>query len=256
MLSRLYADPKEPIQILPIGVKWGHHCQPSGFYSTFWTVTCTERLTANPSERRPWQGTWRELTTTGFLRVGLGWIYLPNAPLKSIPNTSFALFANYFFKQNERISPGWFLAAPKQRNRIDGEIRESNPRGNFRGFFPERESEKGLRQGQYTCATQHPKNQYQNHGRPFYQDLGPALGLHCLKVKHPVFQVQTQFRNIPGLFLAPDVPRPEGKGWCHRGAGDSGNFFWKENQLMSRHRENLIFLVSLRVLVFSNEHLV
>jgi hypothetical protein len=61
-----------------------------GFYSTFPTVTCTERLNANPSERKPWQRTWRELTITGFLRVGLRCIYLPNASSKEIPNTAFS----------------------------------------------------------------------------------------------------------------------------------------------------------------------
>mgnify|MGYP003338768296 CR=1 FL=1 len=30
MLSSLNPDPKEPKPVFPIGVKWGHHSQPSG----------------------------------------------------------------------------------------------------------------------------------------------------------------------------------------------------------------------------------
>ena len=88
--------------VLPIETEWGHHSQPSGVVlSTFLTVTCTERLTAYPSERRPWQGTWRELTITGFLRVGLRWFYLPNASPKQFPGTS------CFLGSSKRVSIKW-----------------------------------------------------------------------------------------------------------------------------------------------------
>jgi hypothetical protein len=33
--------------------------------------------------------------------------------------------------------------------------------------------------------------------------------------------------EFPGFVLLPDVPRPENKGCCHRGAGVSGIFFEK-----------------------------
>ena len=67
-------------------------------------------------------------------------------------------------------------------------------------FFRACECKSGLGERPSTYATQHPKNQYQNHDRPFYQDFRPALGLHCLNVKHPVVQVQTHFGTFRILF--------------------------------------------------------
>jgi len=89
------------------------------------------------------------------LRVGLGWIYLPNASSKKIPNTSFALFANYFFKQNERISPGWLLATPKGKNGIGDRIRKRHPLGKYRRHYPENDRNDGLSKEPWACAAQH-----------------------------------------------------------------------------------------------------
>ncbi len=105
MLSRLHTDPKEHLNGSSLSGRSGGTTANPRLCGLPW-VTCSKRLTANPSERRQWQDSLRELTTKGFLRVGLRWFYHPNVSSKQIPNTSFFLISNFFHYRFSTKGPG------------------------------------------------------------------------------------------------------------------------------------------------------
>ena len=131
---------------------------------------------------------------------------------------------------------GRLLSTPERKDEIVHRMRDKFSPGNFGDLFRVCKCKVGLSEWPGGCATQNPKNQHQNHDQPSCQDFRPALGLHGPKVKHPVFQVQTHFWNIPDfLFCCPvfqDLKVKEGV----TGVQGIREFFGK-NSLTQNRRE-------------------